>query len=61
MSELISFYYCYSQLRFYYANLLGMPEEDHQVLGFVNPVLDSGDEDDNILEPQRSFSVLILL
>lgn len=29
---------------------------DLQVLGFINPVLESGYEDDGILEPQRSFS-----
>ena len=39
-------------MRFYYAKLLDTPEEDHQVLGFVNPVLDS-DDDDNIFEPER--------
>ena len=25
-------------------------------MGFVNPVVDSDDEDDNIFEPERSFS-----
>ena len=25
-------------------------------MGFINPVLESGYEDDGILEPQRSFS-----
>ena len=32
-----------------------MPKEDRHVLRFVNPVVDSDDEDDNILEPERSF------
>ena len=43
-------------MRFYYAKLLDTPEEDRQVLGFVNPVVDSNDEDDDIFEPERSFS-----
>ena len=54
-SHLISSFY-YRQLRFYYAKLLDMPEEDRQVLRFVDPVLDSNDEDGNIFEPERSFS-----
>ena len=46
-----------SRLRFYYAELLDTPEEDCQVLGFVNPVVvNSDDENDNIFEPERSFS-----
>ena len=28
------------------------------VLGFINPVVDSDDEDDNIFEPERSFAVV---
>ena len=46
-----------SRLRFHYAKLLDTPEEDCQVLGFVNPVVvNSDDENDNIFEPERSFS-----
>ena len=52
---MISFSY-YSQLQFYYATLLDSPEEDHQVLGFINSVVDPDDEDDDIFEPERSFS-----
>ena len=40
---LISLFYYNQQWRFYYAKLLGTPEEDHQVLGFINPVVDSDD------------------
>ena len=32
-------------------------EEDHQVLGFINPVVDSVDKDKNIYGPERRFSV----
>ena len=28
-------------LQFYYAKLLDTTDEDHQVLGFINPVVDS--------------------
>ena len=35
--SLISLFY-YSQSRFYYRKVLGTPEEDRQVFGFVNPV-----------------------
>ena len=33
-----------------------MPEEDRQVLGFINPVVDLDDDDGVIFEPERSFS-----
>ena len=33
-----------------------MPEEDRQVLRFINPVVDLDDDDDVIFEPERSFS-----
>ena len=46
----------YSQFRFYYAKLLETTEEDREVLGFINPVVDSDDEDDDIFEPEISFS-----
>ena len=49
-------YFFYSQLQFFYGKLLDTPDEDHQVLGFVNPVVDPDDEDDNIFEPERRFS-----
>ena len=32
-------------------------EEDREVLGFINPVLDSDDKDDNIFEPESFFGV----
>ena len=48
--------FCYTQLRFYYTKLLDTTEQDHQVLGFINPVVDSDDEDDNMFEPERGFS-----
>ena len=35
---------------------LDTPEEDCQVLGFVNPVVESDDEDDDIFEPERNYS-----
>ena len=50
---MISLFY-YSQLRLYYAKILGT-EEDRQVLRFINPAVDSDDEDDHIFEPERSF------
>ena len=52
---MISLFY-YSQLRFYHEKLLDTPGKDRQVLGFVNPVVDSDDEDDDIFEPERRFS-----
>ena len=39
-SHLISLFY-YSQLRFYYAKLFDTSEEYRQVLGFINPIVDS--------------------
>ena len=34
-----------------------MPEEDRQVLRFINPVVDLDDDDDDVIfEPERSFS-----
>ena len=53
-SHLISLFY-YSQLQFYYAKLLDIPEENRQVLGFIIPVVDSDNKDD-ISEPERTFS-----
>ena len=52
---MISVFY-YSQLRFYYAKLLDTEEQHRQVMGFINPVVGSDDEDDDIFEPERSFS-----
>ena len=52
---MISLFY-YNQLQFYCAKLLDTSEEDHQVSEFVNPVVDSDDEDDYIFEPERRFS-----
>ena len=46
----------YSQSRFYCTKLLDTSEEDRHVSGFVNPVLDSGYEDDGIFETEKSFS-----
>ena len=43
-------------MRFCYAKLLDTPEEDPQALEFVNPFVDSEDEDDDIFEPERSSS-----
>ena len=36
--------------------LLDTAEEDRQVLGFVNPIVDSDDEDEGIFQPEKSFS-----
>ena len=35
--------------------LLDTAEEDRQVLGFVNPIVDSDDEDEGIFQPEKSF------
>ena len=43
LSLLISLFHR-SQLRFYYEKLLDTAEVDRQVLGFINPVLESDDE-----------------
>ena len=43
-------------MRFYYTKLLDTSKEDCQLLEFINPVVDSDDEDDDIFEPERSFS-----
>ena len=45
-----------SSLWFRCAKVLVKPEEDCQVLVFVNPVWDSEYEDDKILEPGNCFS-----
>ena len=51
----MSLLFYYSQLWFYYAKLFETPEKDRQVLGFANSVVvDSDDEDEDILEPERS-------
>ena len=42
-------------MRFYYTKLLDTSKEDCQLLEFINPVVDSDDEDDDIFEPERSF------
>ena len=47
----------YNQLRFYCAKLLDTPKEDRPVLEFINLVVDSDEEDDNILEPESFFGV----
>ena len=43
-------------ITFYYAKLIDTLEEERQFLGCVNPVVDSNDEDDDIFEPEKSFS-----
>ena len=43
------------QLRFCYANLIDTPEEDRQVLHFINPSVDSDGEDDDTFELERKF------
>ena len=55
-NHLISLFH-YSQLRFYHAKPPDTLEEDRQVLEFVNPVVDSIDEDNNIFEPERGICV----
>ena len=35
--------------------LVDTTEEDRQVLGFINTVVDLDDDDDDIFEPERSF------
>ena len=50
-----SLFYC-TQLRFYHVKLLDTLEEDCQMLWFINPVVDWDDEEDKILELERSFS-----
>ena len=50
-----SLFYC-TQLRFFHVNLLDTLEEDCQILWFINPVVDWDDEEDKILELERSFS-----
>ena len=55
-TQMSNFIILLCQLWFYYAKLLDTPEEDRQVLGFKNPVVDSDDGKDNIFEPGTSFS-----
>ena len=52
---------CHSQLRFYYAKLIDTPEEHREVLGFINPVVDSDDQHGDIFEPERRFSLVFLM
>ena len=55
---MVSLFY-YSQLRCYFAKLLDTPDKDRHVLWFINPTVDSDDEDDDVFEPEKSFSGVV--